>query len=676
MTGHGHHSMIEDVPLTGVAAGLLLAVLPLLSHLAPWALALFGGALLMRLLVNRLHLGLPPVAVKVTVLALGLTGIALAYGSFFGIEPGLGILLILVSLKLLETNTVRDFQVLTLLGWFLSLCALFFSQTLGTWLYISTVGALLTASLIRFHSGPRAGDFRRSAGLTVKLLFQAIPIIVLLFVFFPRTAGGFRLNFSRVMTNVSGMSDRLEPGSVAAVAMSEEIAFRVTFPDGNAPPLPQLYWRGAVLWSGEGLSWQAGTVESIEGRIGQAVGPPVRQQIALEPHGGKWLFALDRPVGNVSDAVYKAGGYLQSVKPISSVRQYEVTSRPENHETILLHEHRRAALQLPAHVTPRVQALVESWRATTKSDREMIDSALRYFRNNRFLYTLEPGAYGSNALDEFLFERRTGFCEHYAAAFATLMRIAGIPARLVIGYHGGLINRSYIIVRQSESHVWCEVWLRDSGWQRVDPTSVIAPERLSSGLEAYLESRASAEHAGGGESSSMMAGLRDILRDVRLAWDNLSYQWDLRVLNFDEDNQQLFFALIGLSQVDWPALVTWNVTSAAGLLALLALWFSRPARIRRNATVRHYDRFCGILAAAGLAREPFEGPLTFCGRASDSFPEHASKIQRIRDLYIDLRYANKTSGAADLARAVRTLRGIRRRPGKNENGKRSSSTGA
>lgn len=675
MSGHRHHSMIEDMPLTGVAAGLLLAVIPLLAHLAPWALALFGGALLMRLLVNRLHLGLPSVAVKVTLLALGLAGIAMAYGSFFGIEPGLGILLVLVSLKLLETNTVRDFQVLALLGWFLSLCALFFSQSLGTWLYISIVCALLTASLIRFHGGPGAGNFRRSALLTAKLLFQAIPIIVLLFFFFPRKSGSFGFNFSQVLTNVSGMSDRLEPGSIAAVAMSEEIAFRVTFPDGNAPSLPQLYWRGAVLWSGEGLSWQTGTVESIEGRIGQAIGPPVRQQIALEPHGGKWLFALDRPVGNVSDAVYEAGGYFQSIKPITSVRQYEVTSRPENHETSLLQEHRRAALQLPAHVAPRVRDLVESWRAATTSDREMIDTALRYFRNGGFLYTLEPGAYGNNALDEFLFERRTGFCEHYAAAFATLMRIAGIPARLVIGYHGGLINRSYIIVRQSESHVWCEVWLRDSGWQRVDPTSVIAPERLSSGLEAYLESRASAERAGGGETSSMMAGLRDILRDVHLAWDNLSYQWDLRVLNFDDDNQQLFFALIGLSQVDWLALVTWNVTSAAGLLALLALWFSRPARIRRDATVRYYDRFCGVLAAAGVVRKPFEGPLTFCQRASDNFPEHAPKIQRIRDLYIDLRYANKRSRVAELARAVRMLRGVGRRPGKNGNGKQSSSTG-
>jgi hypothetical protein len=363
MIRRAHHSVIENAPLVGICAGLFLAALPLIPHVAPWAMALFVGALLARVLINHLHVGLPPLPVKIVVLALGLTAISLSYGSLLGIEPGLGILLILIALKLLETNTVRDFQVLTLLGWFLSLCVLFFSQALGSWLYVATVGALLTVSVIHFHRGSSPGSFRRSAHVGATLLLQASPVIVLLFFFFPRSYGNFRISLNRGILNVSGMSDQLQPGSVAALAMSDEIVFRADFPDGNIPALPHLYWRGGVLWRGEGLSWDRVNPYSIESLAGRLEGPPVHQRIRLEPHGGKWLFALDRPAGDVPGGTLQAGGCLQSDKRVNSARLYEVVSRPENHETTLLDEHRNSALQLPQQVSPRVHALVDSWRA-------------------------------------------------------------------------------------------------------------------------------------------------------------------------------------------------------------------------------------------------------------------------------------------------------------------------
>jgi transglutaminase-like putative cysteine protease len=656
MTHRPHHSVIENAPLIGASVGLLLAVVPLMPHVAPWATALFGAALLARLLVNQFHLGLPPIALKVFVLAVGLAGIWISYGSLLGIEPGLGILLILVSLKMLETNTVRDFQVLILLGWFLSLCGLFFSQVLSTWLYTAIVCAILTTSLIRFHRGGAPHAFRYSARMTALLVAQAIPIVVLLFLCFPRSYGGFRFTFGNALNNVSGMSDELRPGNVAALAMSEVIAFRADFPDGTVPSLPQLYWRAGVLWRGDGLVWVRGRVAGLEPPVKRQGQGEIRQRIAMEAHGGRWLFALDRPISDVPDAHYEQGGYLRSDSPVLSLRRYEVVSRLDVRESTLVDPHRAAALQVPANVSPRVAALAKSWRAAAATDREVVDNGLRFFRTQHFVYTLQPGTYGGDALDEFLFTRREGFCEHYAAAFATLMRLAGIPARLVVGYHGGEYNRRYVIVRQSESHVWCEVWLKETGWTRIDPTNVIAPERITSGLESFLELQAAAEGRSGVGSSTMVIGLRDMLREMRLLWDSLNYQWDLRVLTFDEEAQRSFFALIALSHLDWPSLAAWNLTGSLFILALLALWFGRPGKHRPDVVRRDYDRFCGIMARLGVVRVASEGPMAFATRAAEKLPAHSDRIRSIADLYVALRYARNKAGSREYAQTLRRLR--------------------
>ena len=656
MTHRPHHSVIENAPLIGACLGLLLAVVPLMSHVAPWALALFGAALFARFLVNLYHLGLPPVALKVFVLALGLAGIWFSYGSLLGIEPGLGILLILVALKMLETNTVRDFQVLILLGWFLSLCGLFFSQVLSTWLYTALVCALLTTSLIRFHRGGAPRAFRQAARMTMLLVAQAIPIIVLLFLCFPRSYGGFRFTFGNVLNNISGMSDELRPGSVASLAMSDLPAFRAEFPDGAVPSLPQLYWRAGVLWRGDGLTWHRGRVVGLEPPISRQARGEIRQKISMDAHGGRWLFALDRPITDVRDAHFEPGGFLRTDSMVVSTRRYEVVSRLDVRETALLEQHRNAALQLPANLSPRVTALAQSWRAAASTDRDVVDSALRYFRSQRFVYTLQPGTYDGDALDEFLFSRREGFCEHYAAAFATLMRIARVPARLVLGYHGGEYNRSYVLVRQSESHVWCEVWLKETGWTRVDPTNVIAPDRITSGLESYLELQAAADGRAGAGASTMVIGLRDILREMRLLWDSMNYQWDLRVLTFDDEAQRSFFALISLAQLDWPSLAAWNLTGSVLILALLGLWLSRPGKLRRDAARRQYDRFCAIMARSGVVREPAEGPAAFAARAVGHLPAHAERIQTIADRYIRLRYARHGHAPKQERRALRALR--------------------
>lgn len=651
-----HQSHIDTAPLLGVCAGLLLAAIPLADKVAPWALALFAGAIFVRLVVNRGRLGLPNLPVKILVLAIGLGGIGLTYGSMMGIQPGLGILLILISLKLLETNNVRDFQVLTLLGWFLGLCGLFFAQDFKTWLYTASVCLLLTATLIRFHRGASPGGFGKSARLAATLMLQAIPIVLLLFLFFPRLYGGVGFTFSRGLGSETGMSDHIEPGSVAALALNTEPAFRVTFPDRkNPPPTSELYWRGGVLWNGEGLNWTRGNLSRAERVMGRLEGAPIRQRIILQPHGARWIFALDRPASRDANMSFEPGGYLQSYKPVVSTLVYEVTSRPENHEVELLPQQRKAALQLPAKISPEIAALVAGWRAAAADDDALIRAALDYFRANHFSYTLAPGIYGTTTLDDFLFRRRSGFCEHYAATFATLMRLGGVPARVVIGYHGGEIAGSYMIVRQSYAHVWCEVWRKDRGWLRVDPLNEIAPDRIQEGMDSFLQSHP----ADGGPAAPGFAGrtpgLGAALRELRLAWDNVNYQWDLRVLNFDDDSQRVFLGVLGFTDRDWPEVLLWCAVGAALILAAIALWLRRPARPHGDLAMRTYARFCRRLAAAGLPRADEEGPLDFCKRAAAFFPRHAESIQKISDLYVQLRYAKSPPPLEEFLREVRAL---------------------
>jgi len=648
-------SAIASAPLVGMLLCLLLAAAPIFSRIAGWAIAAFLVAAAARLYWNRHAARLPSLALKVVLFGASAGAIAATYGTMVGIEPGLTILVVLVSLKVIETNGERDFQVLALLGYFLALCALFFSQDLLLWLYVGGVFTLLSAALIRFHSG--SGSVWRPVRTALVLLLQAAPLIALLFVFFPRTSSGFRFQFSRTLLGTSGMSDRLSPGSVAALALSEDVAFRVEFRDGNTPPISQMYWRGPVLWRGDGLTWVAASPPAPVRRAVPLAGPGIRQHISLQPHGGRWIFALDRPTGDTPRFELQPGGYLLNPRPVFSTLQYDVVSRPENRELALPVDQMRAALAPAMLPSPRLSALVAQFREGAADGREIVERALHHFHEEKFSYSLNPGTYGDNALEDFLFERRVGFCEHYAAAFAALMRAAGLPARVVVGYHGGELNRlgNYVIVRQSDAHAWAEVWLQGAGWQRVDPTEVIAPDRISSGLASFLQTRGNALDPSAAGDSDTARGWRELTRELSLAWDSINYQWELRVLNFDEDNQRAFLMQLGFSAVEWIPQIFIALTAIGGVLALIAAWARRPGRTRRDEAGQVWVEFCDRLAAAGVRREPWEGPQQFGHRAAARLESARDGILRVTDLYSRIRYSPAPPPPHELRDALRRL---------------------
>jgi transglutaminase-like putative cysteine protease len=639
---------IPRQPLLWLAAALLFTLPPMFGSLATWIPCLFLLTLTMKFWMEPKGYRLRFVPLKLLLAAVLIAGIIVSYGSLKGIEPGVSLLVVLMSLKILEAHTAREFQVMVMMAWVLCLCGFFLSQDFAVALSLLTAFALLLVALIQFHRGTSPGALWTPLAATCKLLAQAAPLVFLLFLLFPRINTGFRFDIRDLRSAAFGFSDQLSPGSIASLANSSDIAFRAAFPDRKTRPPGPMYWRGVVMWHCEGMDWLGPQVPvSVSHVATQSLsGKEVRQQITLAPHGSHWMFALDRPFEVPSGTMLAHGNYLWSIQPIRKTRRYEVVSSSDVTEKELPPHERRAALQLPASISPAVRELAQSWIAKNSNPHAIITSALQFFRVHGFRYSLSPGEYRKNDLDEFLFHRRIGFCEHYAASFATLMRLAGIPSRVVTGYLGGEYNElgRFFLVRQADTHAWCEVWLSDSGWTRVDPTTVVAPGRASLDLNSFLQRRAALGEIGASQNAFVTELTRSaIFTKLRLAWETLNYQWDTRVLGFDADVQDVLLASLGFVNHGPVLLIAEILVVAIAVLVVYAGWMQLRARPRVDRVKALYEHFCRKAARLGVRRDPWEGPSDFSRRASQLLPNESERIQQISNAYITLRYAPESA---------------------------------
>ena len=650
-------------PLILLAMAMLFTVPPMFGNLAAWVPASFLAVLLVRFFMERRGAHLRSRLLKGGLMAAGIGGVAMTYHMLIGPEPGLSICLVLIAVKVLEAHTARDFHILALLGWFFCLAVVLISQTLAAAVYSGIAFALVLASVLQFYSRAAGrGGWLAPLRDTAVLMLQAAPFVVVLFFLFPRGAGGYRFLLNRSFSGRTGMSGSLSPGSIASLALSDEVAFRVEFPEGGMPAAPGLYWRGAVFTNGDGLDWKPDKADLVWRNQAPLSGTPVHQRISLQPHGNRWIFALDKPVRAPRGTTLARGHVLLANKAVYSTFQYDVTSLPGTSDGGLQPVERKLCLRVPVNVSPAIRTLARVWTQDGANPRTVVERGLHFFQNGRFRYSLMPGTYGADGLEDFLFRRRTGFCEHFAASFATLMRLAGVPSRVVVGYQGGEFNRlgQYLVVRQSDAHAWCEVWIEGKGWMRVDPTAMVAPERVNLGFDSYFETRvaAGAEAAAGRIGTIGMAfRRRGILHDIELAWETLNYQWDTHVAAFDEEAQQSFLMQLGFSHNE-PATLLFGWLALIGSVVIgiqtIAAW--RRARPVRDPLVVLYERFCRRAAVLGAKREPWEGPVRFAERAARLLPDRAECIRHAAALYASLRY----SAAPDRGEQSRLAREIRK----------------
>ena len=600
-------------PLLWLAAALLFVLPPMFDGLAAWVPMLLLSAIAAKFWMEPRGYRLRFLPLKLALVVAAVVAILISYGAIKGIEPGVSLIIVLMSLKIFEAHTVREFHFMVMLGWVLCLCGFFLAQDLAIAVCIMIAFTLLTTALVQFYRGLAVGRIWPPLRGALTLLAQAVPLIVLLFLLFPRVTTGFRLLLTPNNISASGFSDRLSPGSVESLAASRAVAFRAEFPDDDFPPARALYWRGLVLTQGDGMEWRSRETSPSTSHSSQGVrgGNTVRQWITIEPHGAHWMFALDRPVTACPGAILTPGNYLWSWQPIMKPRRYEVKSSLEMARQDLQPRERERVLEVPASISPRVRELAQSWRAADPDPRAIVRRALDFFQTQRFRYSLSPGEYKRNDLEEFLFRRRIGFCEHYAASFATLMRLAGVPARVVVGYLGGEFNEMghFYLVRQSDTHAWCEVWLPVTGWTRVDPTNVVAPERVNLGFESFLERSASAGEMSSGFTRTFAR--QPFFAKIRVTWQTLNYAWDSRVLGFDAEAQQALTNEIGLPDLRPVSLLFLSAIIAAGFVVILATWMQMLARAHPDPVQSLYARFCAKAARLGAHARSHRRPRRF-----------------------------------------------------------------
>jgi transglutaminase-like putative cysteine protease len=641
--------LLDRGAIPWLLAVAVATTLPHAEHL-PWWLSLLSGAALLGRAWLWLRNGRLPRrwALGLLVFA-GAAGIAWHYRTPFGRDPGIALLVFFMATKPMEMISRRDGLVVVMLGFFLLLTHYFNSEDLVTGAWLLASATLLTAALLRMHGGaqPIGGSF----GYAALLIAQSLPFMLIFFLLFPRVQGPLWGMPRDTYASLTGLSDQMSPGSLDNLVRSNEVAFGVRFAAG-VPDRSLLYWRGPVFDSYDGRTWRtslAGSpyVKTRPAAIEADEGTGVDYTITLEAHNRRWLLALDLPILLPKDATLTPGFVALSRAPVRYRTRFTFRSAPvyavnrEEDPRIL-----QQATRLPRGLNPRAHELAESWRRAFDGPERISAAALRFFREEKFFYTLQPPLLGANAVDEFLFDTRRGFCEHYAGAYVTLMRAAGIPARVVAGYQGGELNPvdGYLTVRQSDAHAWAEIWIEGQGWKRVDPTAAVAPSRIERGADAALPENESLPALARFDNS-----WRASLRFLRYRWEAANNAWDQWVLGYNPERQRETLARFGMSDPDWRGMVSVMGTAAGIVLLAVALW-ALTRRVASPAEVRAWNGFCARLERFGIRRPPWEGPFDLAERVARERPEIAPLARRAAAHFADLRYG---TGRRDDLRALR-----------------------
>jgi transglutaminase-like putative cysteine protease len=640
--------------LAGISACLAMALVAHLKALPVWVLitvAVSGG---IRLLLAHRGRAAPPRAVRLIVAMLVVALLFLQFRTFNGLAAGTALLALMAGLKLLETEAQRDIYILTLIIYFVSLSALLEGDSFWLLGYLIGVCWLTTATLLRLTSTLPVPDWRRSLRYAGRILGQALPLALVCWLFFPRFAAPLWHLPDDGKGAESGLSDTMSPGDITDLAMSDEIAFRVRF-ETAAPPPQERYWRGPVMHDFDGHTWRHANYIATTAPALQVQGPAYRYRLSLEPHQHNWIFALDWPSHWDLPRGALTGDYtLVQPEPLSRPIDVEATSytRVQSPEP-LSDSSRRRDTRLPPNRNPRTLQLAQTLRGAHPGEMDYVSAVLEMFTQQEFYYTLTPPKLANDSVDEFLFKTKRGFCGHYASAFATLMRAAGIPARVVTGYQGGTFNRfsDYWILRQSDAHAWTEIWIDGRGWLRIDPTTAIAPSRVEHGLS----DAANADEP----LSSRWQRRTPWLADTRLRLDALRQLWRERILLFNQDSQQKLLEWLNIPEPDGQKLVL--VLAAA--LSLVLAWITwsvqrETAPSRKEPLIRAYSRLCAKLAAAGVPRLAHEGAEDYAARIAQHRPDLGPTVTALCRHYYSLRYtaapARITIGQFDAA--VRAFR--------------------
>lgn len=626
--------MLGQTIIYGLLASVLLVCAPHIEHLPLWVSVLAAALISWRAYIAYRGWQLPRRWLLTLITLATVVGIFLTYRTLLGREVGVTLLIVLTALKLLELRQPRDATITIYLTCFIIITNFFYSQSMSTALFMLFTLTIIIATWLHLQTGTLG--LRPRLRMTLILLAQAIPLTLILFVLFPRVPGPL-WGLPQDAYSTSGLDDSMSPGSLSKLSLSEAVAFRAQFI--TTPPMrEQMYWRGPVLWAFDGRTWAAGTATSNKSATLDTLQNKVDYTITLEPHNKKWLFALEMPT-TISIPSRQTDDF-QTLLPHNIITRLRYTAqshlgfRANTEET---EQQLQRALTLPNNLNPRARELAKEWRTTLNNNQAIVRAALTYYNREKFEYTLEPPPLlGMHTVDDFVFETRRGFCEHYASSFVFLMRAAGIPARVVTGYQGAEFNElgNYYIVRQSDAHVWAEVWITNRGWIRIDPTAAVSISRVQNGLAASLPDSVVLPFMARTQSP--------LLRNLRLNLDSLTNQWNQWVLGYNTEQQFAFLTRLGMQSITWQNMVIGMMIMLGVLIGIFALLMLRHLKGRSvDLAQRLYLKFCRKLGKIGLVRAEHEGAQDFAKRAIQASPQLTSPITHITNLYLAVRYGGE-----------------------------------
>ena len=644
----------DDIPrisLMWLLIAQALVIIPHLLHVPLWLIGVWLGCAAWRVQVFRMRWPFPNAWVKAALMIGSGFAVYLSRGGLVGLDAAVALLITAFILKLLEVRTRRDALVLIFLGFFTVVTSYLFADSLLAALYSLLPVLALLAALVGLQQSGFAREPLAPLKLASKLLAQAIPLMLLLFVLFPRLEPLWSLPQPKDK-GTTGLSSSMTPGDLAELGQSAALAFRARF-DGAIPAQSQLYWRALTLPNFDGRSWSISERFEASEPQWQAQGESISYSIIMQPSTQPWLFSLDVGSSEQEDIRLMSDFRLQRRTPVNRTYQYQATSWPQALRQPQLNQRQQQEfLQLPRTGNQQTRDWAQRLRGQYLDDDALVSALLRHFNQEPYHYTLKPPLLGRDSVDEFLFSSLRGFCAHYAGAMVFTLRAAGIPARVVAGYQGGEINQAgqFVQVRQFDAHAWVEYWQRGQGWRSVDPTFEVAPERIERGLQEALQDES--ELFQGDIFSPLRYQHIAWVNQLRMSWENLNHSWQTKILGYQRDSQQAWLKQ-WFGKVDWQVLGLTLVASAALIIALIVLWIFNPWQRQTDPVQRVLNNFQWVLRRRGFNRETGEGLRDFYQRIHQQLPESQQQAVRVFiETYEQQQYAEQGQDLASLRAAL------------------------
>ncbi len=665
----------------------LLVFASLWGDLPDWPLIL--ASLITALdLVNRQFLKRPiSLWITAAITIFGFLFVVREYRNPFNLEPSSILLTFLFSLKALEARSYKDQMLLVFLLFYLVMIKVLFSQSIGATGFMFAASAWILVLMFRVNAPPieLKGSVLTLTKNVLKLSGIALPFLICLFFVFPRFVNPMARQFLQP-TQQSGFSNKLRPGDVTKLVLSNEVAMRVEFDAPEKMLLPdQLYWKGSTLIESLGLEWNSGhEALRVPTQRNTIYGTNLPAELlkdqhsytaTIEPKYEQHLFALDRALtvktsGLNPTPVRSLESFYQLSLPAISRFQYAGVSLTKSelsktHTPQLIDSLKNVYLQVP-NQSEAITTLVNGWKTKSKNQEEILKQAESFYRKSGFAYTLEPPRLvKADTLTEFLFESKQGFCEHFAGSFATLMRVAGIPARVVLGFQGGEWNSAggYLLIREKEAHAWTEVYLNDRGWVRVDPTGFVAPLRIQLGGE-YLQQLSPNLFEQDLGSQILQAAQTNQPEIARLAtlwiqnWEALTFRWHSFLIQYDLEYQKNWLEKIGLQDIGLVALLivgfvlTW-------LTIKLTPYLRKALFIKEDPLDKLFTQVYKLASKIGFEREISEGHWAFANRLREQLAtdkaNKATEISKCLELLVQLKYSEDLKNPNDAMSLVQKL---------------------